>query len=376
MAGTEVRVLLTGGGTGGHIYPAIVIADEIRRLNPAAKFLFVGTRRGLESKVVPPLGYPIEYVDVRYFIRSLTLKNFAVAYKALTSVQAAKKIIRKFQPEVVIGTGGYVSGPVVLAATRLKVPTLIHEQNAFPGLTTRLLSRRVNRVAVSHAAAVKRMKSGTAVVVTGHPVRREFYEKEGQDFRQQAGISQEQKIVILVGGSGGALKLNQVALAAAPAILTDPNLVFIHVTGGRYYDWARGELEKSPLAPHLAGRYRLMEYLHEMPGAMKACDLMVARAGGMVHELTVTGCPSLLVPSPNVAENHQFYNAKAMAEAGAAIMLKESELSAEKLTEEIHSLLREPGRLKNMAIAALSLGKPEAGRRLAKIALQMVKNSF
>ncbi|MDD4768921.1 MAG: glycosyltransferase, partial [Eubacteriales bacterium] len=159
MADEQVKVLLTGGGTGGHIYPAIVIADEIRRLNPSAQILFVGTRRGLESKVVPRLGYEIKYIDVRFLVRRLTLKNFVTIYKALTSVFASKKIIREFKPDIVVGTGGYVSGPVVLAASMLKVPTLIHEQNAFPGLTTRLLSGRVTRVAVSHAAAVKRLKS-------------------------------------------------------------------------------------------------------------------------------------------------------------------------------------------------------------------------
>lgn len=369
----EIRILLTGGGTGGHIYPGIVIADEVKRLNPAVKILFVGTQRGLESKVVPPLGYEIKYIDVRYFIRRLTLKNFAVAYKALAAIPAAKKIIREFKPDVVIGTGGYVSGPVVFAATRLKVPTLIHEQNAFPGLTTRLLAKRVTRVAVSHAEAVKRLKSGTAVVVTGHPVRRDFYAEEPGHFRQKEGIGPEQKLVIVVGGSGGALKLNQVTLAAAPSLIEDPGTVLIQVAGSRYYPWVQGERAKMGLSPDQEKRYRLLEYLHDMPGAMRDCDLIVSRSGGMVHELTVTGCPALLVPSPNVTDDHQLHNARSMARAGAALVIEESQLTSERLAQEIKTLLGAPRKLDSMAAAAKAMGKPEAGSRLAKIALEIIK---
>ncbi len=373
MADEQVKVLLTGGGTGGHIYPAIVIADEIRRLNPSAQILFVGTRRGLESKVVPRLGYEIKYIDVRFLVRRLTLKNFVTIYKALTSVFASKKIIREFKPDIVVGTGGYVSGPVVLAASMLKVPTLIHEQNAFPGLTTRLLSGRVTRVAVSHAAAVKRLKSGAAAVVTGHPVRREFFEGDSSQARQEMGLQDKQKLVIVVGGSGGALKLNQVTLAAAKEILANPDLVLIHITGSRYYQWVSEEREKMNLNPDLAARYRLTDYLHDMPRAMAACDLIVARSGGMVHEMTVTGCPALLVPSPNVTDDHQLHNARSMAEAGAALVMEETELSAESLAREIRALMNDPLSLGKMAVAAKALGKPEAGRRLAKIIMEMAK---
>ena len=369
----KLRVLLTGGGTGGHIYPAVVIADEIRRLDPSAQFLFVGTEGGLESTVIPSLGYDIAYIDVRYLIHRLTLKNLKIIYKAWSAVFAAKKIIKQFKPHVVIGTGGYVSGPVVLAATRLKLPTLIHEQNAFPGLTTRLLSRRVTKVAVSHGEAVKRLKSGTSVLVTGHPVRREFFEGDPHCYRQQVDLTEGQKLIIVVGGSGGALKLNQITLAAAPAILANPNVVLIHVTGKRYYRRVKEEQEKIDISPDQAKRYHLTDYLEDMPRAMAACDLMVARSGGMVHEMTVTGCPAVLVPSPNVTDDHQLHNARAMEEAGAALVIEESQLSADKLAREITNLTDNDQALKTMAMAARGLGKPEAGSRLAKIALALAK---
>lgn len=373
MANGKDKVLLTGGGTGGHIYPAIVIADEIKRLNPAAEILFVGTRRGLESTVVPRLGYDIKYIDVRFFERSITLRNFATVYKAFTAIFAAKKIIKEFKPQVVVGTGGYVSGPVVLAATMLKVPTLIHEQNAFPGLTTRLLSGRVNRVAVSHAEAVKRLKSGAATVVTGHPVRREFFEIDRANARQKMGLRENEKLVLVVGGSGGALKLNQVTLDSARAILANPDIVLVHITGSRYYQWVSAELEKMKLSPELAARYRVTDYIHYMPQAMAACDLIVARSGGMVHEMTVTGCPALLVPSPNVTDDHQLHNARSMAESGAALVIEEHELSAESLAREISAIAYDSGKLETMAAAARALGKPEAGSRLAKIIIDMAK---
>jgi len=373
MANGKDKVLLTGGGTGGHIYPAIVIADEIKRLNPAAEILFVGTRRGLESTVVPRLGYDIKYIDVRFFERSITLRNFATVYKAFTAIFAAKKIIKEFKPQVVVGTGGYVSGPVVLAATMLKVPTLIHEQNAFPGLTTRLLSGRVNRVAVSHAEAVKRLKSGAATVVTGHPVRREFFEIDRANARQKMGLRENEKLVLVVGGSGGALKLNQVTLDSARAILANPDIVLVHITGSRYYQWVSAELEKMKLSPELAARYRVTDYIHYMPQAMAACDLIVARSGGMVHEMTVTGCPALLVPSPNVTDDHQLHNARSMAESGAALVIEEHELSAESLAREISAIAYDSGKLEKMAAAARALGKPEAGSRLATIIIDMAK---
>lgn len=374
MKTEQVKILLTGGGTGGHIFPGIVIADEIRRLHPQADILFVGTRRGLESKVVPRQGYDIEYVDVRYFVRSLSPRNFLTAFKALTAIFQAGKIIKKFRPHVVIGTGGYVSGPVVAAAVMARIPTLIHEQNAFPGLTTRLLAKRVDKVAVSHPEAVKRVQSGARIVVTGHPVRRDFYEIGRQQARAEMKLGDQDKLILVVGGSGGAEKINRVTLDAAKAILANPRNILLHVTGNRYYSWVSAEREKLHLSSSEEVRYRLVDFIHDIPRAMAACDLIVARSGGMVHEMTAAGCPALLIPSPNVTDDHQLHNAMSMAEKGAAILIEEKDLSSERFSAEIIALLDNPLALEDMAAAARKLGKPEAGSRLAKIALQMANN--
>lgn len=371
----EIRVLLTGGGTGGHIFPGIVIANEIRRLQPGAKILFVGTKRGLESTVVPRSGYDLEFVDVRYFVRSLTPKNFVTLYKAVASVFQARKIIKKFKPDVVVGTGGYVSGPVVWAATMAKVPSLIHEQNAFPGLTTRALASRADKVAVSHADAVKRLKSGARTVVTGHPVRRDFFETDRRQARKEMELGDKTKLILVVGGSGGAEKLNRVTMESVPNILEDPNVMMLHVTGSRYFSWVNEERQKMDLNQDIANRYRLADFVHDIPRVMAACDLIVARSGGMVHEITVTGCPAVLIPSPNVTDDHQLHNALSMADRGAALVIEEKDLTPQKFSAEVKDLLSDPKRLEKMAAAAKEMGKPEAGSRLAKIIIQMAKDN-
>lgn len=367
----RIRVLLTGGGTGGHVYPAVVVANEVKLLQADAELLFVGTRRGLESTVVPRLGYNIKFVDVSFLVRKLTFRNFVTLYKAIKSVFEAKKIIKEFKPHVVVGTGGYVSGPVVLAATMAKVPTLVHEQNAFPGLTTRLLASRVTRVAVSHAEAVKRLKSGTRTVVTGHPVRREFYEIQRSQARDKMDLGPENKLILVVGGSGGAKKINQVILQSAPRILADSNTILMHITGKRYLTWVQEEKEKMQLPQDVAARYRVTDFVHDIPLAMAACDLIVARSGGMVHEMTVAGCPALLIPSPNVTDDHQLHNALAMAENGAALVIEEKDLTAEKFSKTITDLVSDSKRLEKMQELTKAIGKPQAGSNLAKIIFKM-----
>lgn len=369
------RVLITGGGTGGHVYPGVVIAEEIKRLEPRADLLFVGTPRGLEAKVIPKLGYAIEYVDVRYFVRSLTWKNFVTAYKALTAVGAAKKIINKFSPHVVVGTGGYVSGPVVLAAVRAGIPTLIQEQNAFPGLTTRLLAGRVDQVAVSHADAVKRITATAKIAITGHPVRRQMFEADRSEGRERLDIAPGQRLVLVVGGSGGALRLNQVTVQAARHVTAEPDVVLIHASGAKYYQWMQKEYSKLNLAAEQQQRCRLVDYIHDMPSALAACDLVVARAGGMIHEITAVGRPSVLIPSPNVSDDHQLHNARSMAKAGAARVIEEHQLDAGMLAETIRSLLADKGELTRMAESAARLGKPEAGERIAELVLKIAKNN-
>ena len=368
-----LRIIITGGGTGGHVYPGVVVAEEIIRLSPEARLLFVGAPRGLEADVIPRLGYDIRFVDVRYFHRRLTLKNITAVYKALAAVTAAKKIIRKFRPHAVVGTGGYVSGPVVLAAARLGVPTLIQEQNAYPGLTTRWLASRVNVVSVSHADAVKHISSRAHTVITGHPVRRAIFEADREQARRELGLSEEQQLVMVVGGSGGAQQLNQVVMEAAGNIVSQGDTVLVHATGARYFSWMEEDYGKLSISKQLRENIWLREYIDDMPSMLAACDLVVARAGGMMHELTAVGRPSLLVPSPNVADDHQLHNARSMAAAGAAVVVEEHNLNAQVLARQVTGLLADPSRLEKMAKAAADLGKPQAGQDIARMALKLAR---
>ncbi|MTI94798.1 MAG: undecaprenyldiphospho-muramoylpentapeptide beta-N-acetylglucosaminyltransferase [Firmicutes bacterium] len=371
MPASKLKILITGGGTGGHVYPGLAIAKEIKALRPDAEILFVGSPRGIEQKVVPREGFPIEFVDVRYFVRKLSMQNLRTVLIAARAYLKAKKIIRRFQPAVVVGTGGYVSGPVVLAATKAKIPTLIQEQNAFPGLTTRLLAARVDKVAVSHKDAVKRIAKNATVVITGHPVRGQFFNVSRREGRENLQIKSKQRLVLVVGGSGGAEKLNQVILSAAERLLANPQVRIIHVTGKRYYQWACAELAKLGLPTETAERYQLVDFLHDIPFAMAASDLVISRSGGMIHEVAAVGRPALYIPSPNVTDDHQLHNARSMADAGAAILIEEKQLNADILYSEVSSLLTDDSRLESMAANSKKLGKPGAGQRIAKLVLEL-----
>ncbi len=369
----SLRIIITGGGTGGHVYPGVVVAEEILRLAPDSRLLFVGAPRGLEADVIPRLGYDIRFVDVRFFHRRLTFKNVTAVFKAAAAVKAASKIIQDFAPHAVVGTGGYVSGPVVLAATRLGLPTLIQEQNAYPGLTTRWLAPRVDVVSVSHGDAVSRISNRARTVVTGHPVRREIFEADRTGARSKMGLSAEQKLVIAVGGSGGAQQLNRVVMEAASRIVGDGNTVLVHATGARYFSWMQEEYSKLVVPENLRNNMVLKSYIDNMPEMLAACDLVVARAGGMMHELTAMGRPSLLIPSPNVSDDHQLHNARSMATAGAAVVVEEHQLSADILASQVTDLLSNPSRLEKMSAAAAGMGKPQAGQEIARMVLELAR---
>jgi UDP-N-acetylglucosamine--N-acetylmuramyl-(pentapeptide) pyrophosphoryl-undecaprenol N-acetylglucosamine transferase len=366
------RIIITGGGTGGHVYPALVIAKEIKRLNPQSEILFVGNPRGLESKVIPREGFSIQYVDVDFFSRKMILKNLKTFWKAALGTIRARGIIRRFRPDVVVGTGGYVSGPVVLAAVQKRIPTLIQEQNAFPGLTTRLLAGKADVVAVSHKDAVKRITGNAKIMVTGHPIRRELLEATRSKGREALGVGDDTPLVLVVGGSGGAEVLNRVCLESAAAILAEDARV-IHVTGPRYFQWAQKVLSGQNLTSDQLERYQLVDYMHDFPQALAACDIIISRAGGTTHEINVLGKPAILIPSPNVTDDHQLHNAHSLATAGAALVIEERELSVNLLGGTVRQLLDDAPRLAKMAEASKQLGKPDAGERIAEKVLQLAE---
>ena len=352
-----MRVLFAGGGTGGHLYPGIAVADELRRRDASSVVSFVGTARGLEARVVPALGWPLD------LIRSAGLKGKSIGALARglallpLSALDAWRVISSRRPDVVVGVGGYSSGPVLLLAALRGIPTMVMEQNTAPGFTNRQLARVVRAAAVSYEET-RRYFPGTAVV-TGNPVRREFLQglEAGDDVVRREGEVR----VLVVGGSQGARAINDAMVAAAPHLAASGRLVSItHQTGER-------DLARVRDGYAAAGLTATIEpFFHDMNHRMRAADLVVARAGAStIAELTVLGRPSVLVPLPTAADDHQRKNARALAAAGAAEMIEESTLTGEALASRLLTLTSDAAALTRMAQAARTLGRPDAAARVA-----------
>jgi len=336
-----MRLLLAGGGTGGHLFPAVVLAERHLELEPAAEVLFVGTERGLEARVLPQLQLPLQTIDIAGFVGKGVLTKLALIPKLWTSLRQSLRILDRFNPDVVIGVGGYASGPVLLAAKRRGVPFMIHEQNATPGLTNRLLSRWADRICLSFAAAAERF-GGLPTEVTGNPVRREFETCPGLKLTERPQL-------LIFGGSHGARAINQAVLKALPRLQGwQDRLQILHQTG-------QGELQQVREVYAAAGwnTARVTAFIEDMPSAYANAELVICRAGATtIAELTSAGRPALLVPYPHAAGDHQTANARALADKGAALLLPQDELNGESLAKQIDSLLHDPERLLRMAEAA------------------------
>lgn len=346
-----MRVIMTGGGTGGHIYPAVAIADKIKEKHPDAEILFVGTTRGLEKDLVPRNGYPIEFITVSGFNRKNLLKNFKTVKDLAKGNMEAKAIIKKFKPDIVIGTGGYVCGPVVRAAAKMGIPSYIHEQNAFPGMTNKLLEKHVKKVFIAFEAATEYFKCKDKLVVTGNPVRKTFFEADRKAAREKLGIPQDAFMVMSFGGSQGAKKINDTMFPVMEAFNGKEGTYLVYGTGKYYY---KSTLEKvSAKNIELKDNVQIKEYIDNMDQYIAAADLIVSRAGALaVSEITVCGRASVLVPSPNVTGNHQYYNAKAVADVGGAILVVEDEFTDELLLSAVFDLMNNREKLQKLEMCS------------------------
>lgn len=365
------RIILSGGGTGGHIYPAITIAQEMAKMEPT-DFLFVGSENGLERQIIPKLGYPFTTLKLRGFERRLTLRNFKTVYLASKSLINAVYILKKFKPEAVVGTGGYVCGPILLAASLLGIPTLIQEQNVVPGITNKILSGFVSKIALGYEEARVHMKRPDRCVVTGNPVRADFMERKRVDSRISLGIPTNHFVVLAAGGSRGAQSINRAMAGVAEYYKEATDVTILHVTGEAEYaavETLRQEQGVLMNAAHL----RLIPYMDDMPSALAAADLAVYRAGAVgLAELTVSGVPSILIPYPYATANHQKYNAEVLVKAGAAVMVDNNELNAGRLIEEIERLRTNPDILQTMGENSKTMGKPYAAKDIAELVFSLI----
>ena len=340
-----MRILFTGGGTGGHIYPALAMAEILKERYPLAEIQFLGGTGGIEEALVSHAGYPIHTIPVEGLKRKLTIENLRVIYRLGISLFASRKYLRDYRPDIVIGTGGYVCYPVVRMAAALGIPTALHESNATPGLAVKLLARHVNRIWLGMEDAQDYLRHKDKICVMGNPLRKNFtqtlYAKANA--RQKYGIRQREFFVLSFGGSLGAKTIND-CMYEIICKDTDKDIRYCHICGKKYqglYD--TGKIPK---------RHRWLAYTEDMPHLIEAADLVIARAGAMtLAEISACRKAAILVPSPNVAKNHQYHNAKALADKGAAMLQTEAELSPAGLKEKIDCIKDNPQMAQEMQIA-------------------------
>lgn len=373
-----MRVLLAGGGTGGHINPALAIAAIIKKKYPDAEFLFAGTPFGMEAKLIPQAGYDFVPIKVRGFQRQLNLRNIknniqAVAY--LTSAgNRAKKIVRAFSPDIAIGTGGYVSGPVIMQAAKLGVPTVIHEQNAYPGVTTRLLSKNADAVMLTVEAAAKHLEQGVNYTVTGLPVRSGILNKSKAEARSELGFD-DGLCILSFGGSLGSECINEnVSKLIQWHIAKGLKINHIHAYGANgHNDFPRfmRELEVDIRYPRL----KISEYITNMDVCMAAADLLICRSGAAtLAELESRGRASILIPSPYLAGNHQYHNARVLADAGAAILIEQKDITPQLLISKVEELFGNPAKVTEMSRRAKALAVSDTPERILTVIESVLKN--
>ena len=349
------RAIISGGGTGGHIFPAIAIADEIKRRNPDAQILFVGAEGKMEMEKVPEAGYDIRGLQIVGFKRKLALSNFILPFKILKSLWNARKILKEFNPQVAIGVGGYASGPTLKAATMLNIPSMVQEQNSFPGKTNKILSNSVAKICVAYDG-LERFFPADKIELTGNPTRKNMVdingkEKEGFEFYQ---LDPTQKTILIIGGSLGARTLNESVVNKLKE-LKESNVNVI---------WQCGKLYNSQLQEQLKGQdlgnIKMVQFIHRMDLAYSIADVVISRAGAIsVSELCLVQKPTILVPSPNVSEDHQTKNAMALVSKNAALIVKDTEAKEELITKALE-LVQDKAMCKSLQENIKPLGKPNA----------------
>lgn len=332
-----MRLIVTGGGTGGHIYPALAIADKYKEKYESIEILYVGVNGGLESQIVPKYGYQFKGIDVKGFQRKINLENFRRIVLALKALKEANKIIKNFKPELVIGTGGYVCGPVVMAAQKMGIKTAIHEQNAFPGITNKILAKKVDRVFLGFEAASNRLVCKNPPIVVGNPVRKEISNpKTREQARIDLGLPMDKKFILVTGGSGGFDRINDTFETIIPELQKE-GIGFVFATGKRYFEKVRESTSNIQYAKNQI----VSEYIENMPDYLAACDLCIVSAGATtIAEIIAIGRASIIIPKAYTAENHQEYNARFISEKSAGFHILEKELTKEIMMEKIIEILQ------------------------------------
>ena len=366
-----MHILFAGGGTAGHINPALAVAGYIKERHPDAKISYIGTAEKLEAKLVPEKGYDFYTIDVAGFQRKITpkniIKNISAVKKAVVASMDCKRFLKELKPDVVVGTGGYVSGPVLKEAQKLGIKTAIHEQNAFPGVTTKMLAAGANRVMLAMPEAEKLLKLKKKPDITGNPIRAELLKMTREEARAKLGLD-NRPLILSFGGSLGARRINEAVSELIKWHNGTEKFYHIHGTGKVGYEAMISSLSDINLSDIIT----VKEYINDMDVCMAAADLVICRAGAItLGELQACGKPSVLIPSPYVAENHQFHNARTLKKAGAAEIIEEKDLSGDKLIDVVSYLIENKPRLEKMSESARSSAIIDANERIYHIIMQL-----
>ncbi len=364
-----MKILLAGGGTAGHINPALAIAGYIREKRPDTEFLFIGNKDGMEQRLVPQAGFKIESIIISGFKRSFSpknmLENVKTVKRTFSSSNKAKKIISEFKPDICIGTGGYVSGPVIRTAAKMGIPCIIHEQNAFPGVTNKMLAKSVKKVMLAVPDAKKYFEKAD-VVITGNPVRGEILTADKEKSRQELCLD-SRPVILSFGGSLGARKINEAVADLVARSGKDGRYQHIHAYGS-YGEWFPSLVKDKGTDIEKCDNLDIRPYIDNMSVCMAAADLVICRAGAItLSEIQAMGKPAILIPSPNVAENHQYHNAMALVNRGAAQIIEESQLSGELLMKKADKMLIDPENLDKISENSKKMAIIDANERIYSV---------
>ena len=366
-----MKILFAGGGTAGHINPAISVADYMKGKEPEFEALFIGTNRGLEKKLVPAAGYKIKYIDIAGFDRKRLWKNVSVVIKLIKSQMDCRKIIREFKPDAVVCTGGYVSGPVAMAARKEGIPSIIHEQNVYPGLTVKGAEKYVDYVAVSFEETCAHMGNPEKCVVTGNPIRSEILAADKEKSRAELGLS-DKPFVLVFGGSLGAAKINETMIGVLKKAASEQKFSLLFGTGDRNFAKVSEDVNADSIV--IGEDIKIVPYINNMSTVMAAADVVVSRAGAItVSEIAALGKASILIPSPNVVRNHQEQNAREFEKNGAARVITEEELSSETLYNTIIEMISDKAKLAEIGKNVKALAKTNALEEIYDLVKKIIK---
>lgn len=367
-----MRLLLCGGGTAGHVNPAIAVAEELKKQDKDAEILFIGRDGGRENELITKMAFPLKTLKIEGIRRSFSTDNVRRIITALKAKEEAEKIIKDFAPDVILGTGGYVCWPVITAGKKLNIPTAIHESNVTPGLTTRLVSNKCSLVLLNQEKTKEYLSKKTKTEVVGNPLRSDFGKTTRETARRKMGIGEDEIFILSFGGSIGAQKINEVILKVIEEHSSKTKRVrHLHATGKRYY--SVGEKKYMDKA---SGGCRILPYINNMPTALTAADIVICRCGAMtLSELSAVGVASILIPSPNVPANHQLKNGIHLSKIGAAELIEEKNLTAESLINLLFSLENDENARKNKAKKIKALYKPDAAENIVKHLFLLKKDS-